>query len=733
MTAESTIYCKVSLIPMKLPTVAVLGIVLSTGAAASAQPSSQPSDSVVLIRVFATVSAEVDEFRKRVEQSDVQVATGTGFIVSPLGHILTNHHLIHPESKTVTIDGRKFEIKTALDRIEVVLPSGQRLDATVFGSDPEVDLAVLAAGAGGLPYLPFGDSDAIERGASVTAFGYPLGEAVEVGRRTTGVAAPQATITPGAVSAVRAGDDEQPRFLQVTNALNPGNSGGPIVDAEGYAVGIVAMKATKADGVGFAIAINRAKDFLERVGLDSALPSRRLALGPAASLSDKGLRLRMPHGYQDLVPGRLRVEAGDRSAGDPVVEVDRVFSRWTLDQMERGVLAGAQVVSGPPYDIDAQARRATKGQVSGRASRTGVDGGRRTMEYRIVSLGSDWIVARYEGTAEAMAFNRSVLKASLESIEVDPLLRAEVQPPQVVARARRAGRVDCGAGRSVRLRAKPGASGIRLDVPGSLRVYRPLCDLGCRRRLDARRGLSRGQTGWELSTVREPCRGQLRVLRAVAAGRNWRRADRVPRAARARSRRGRVAASVAHCADRKMKSVVSVSFAFLALLAPELPSASPDAEWPSFRGPSASGVADGERIPDTWDVARRKEHPMENSAPRARAFEPGRRRRSCFRDDGGEQQGRRDVQARALRRRDSLRGPLVASMEGDRPGPSDGQGSLGARRLRRGTPREAPHQGHVCQSDSRHRRTRGRRVLRVAGTVCLRRPGRSSGRATSAV
>ncbi len=415
---------------MKLPTVAVLGIVLSPGAAASAQPSSQPSDSVVFIRVFATVSAEVDEFRKRVEQSDVQVATGTGFIVSSSGHVLTNHHLIALESKTVTIDGRKFEIRTALDRIEVVLPSGQRLDATVFGSDPEMDLAVLAAGAGGLPYLPFGDSDAIERGASVTAFGYPLGEAVEVGRRTTGVAAPQATITPGAVSAVRAGDDEQPRFLQVTNALNPGNSGGPIVDAEGYAVGIVAMKATKADGVGFAIAINRAKDFLERVGLDSALPSRRLALGPAASLSDKGLRLRMPHGYQDLVPGRLRVEAGDRSAGDPVLEVDRVFSRWTLDQMEQGVLAGGRVVSGPPYEIDGQARRATKGQVSGRASRTGVDGGRRTMEYRIVSLGNDWIVARYEGTAEAMAFNRSVLKGSLVSLEVDPLLRAEMQPPR---------------------------------------------------------------------------------------------------------------------------------------------------------------------------------------------------------------------------------------------------------------------------------------------------------------
>jgi hypothetical protein len=98
--------------------------------------------------------------------------------------------------------------------------------------------------------------------------------------------------------------------------------------------------------------------------------------------------------------------------------------------MEQDVLAGSQVVPGPPYEIDGRARRATKGQVSGRASMTGADGRRRTMEYRIVSLGNDWIVARYEGTAEAMAFNRSVLKGSLLSIEVDLLLRAEVQPPK---------------------------------------------------------------------------------------------------------------------------------------------------------------------------------------------------------------------------------------------------------------------------------------------------------------
>lgn len=169
---------------MRLSTAAMLGVVLLATAPAAAQPSaqSQPSDAVVFIRVFATLSAEVDEFRKKVEQRDFELLTGSGFIVSPSGYVLTSHHLIHLEGRTIEHNGRRFEIKATLERIEIVLASGQRLDATVFGSDPESDLAVLTVGGGGLPYLPLGDSDAIERGTTVTAYGYPLGRSIEVGR-----------------------------------------------------------------------------------------------------------------------------------------------------------------------------------------------------------------------------------------------------------------------------------------------------------------------------------------------------------------------------------------------------------------------------------------------------------------------------------------------------------------------------------------------------------------------
>jgi S1-C subfamily serine protease len=404
---------------------------LVAGSAFAQRPD--PTDAVVFVRVFARVSAEIDEFGKRAERRDLEVATGTGFIVSPSGYVLTNHHVIHLESETITIDGREIEIRKTLERIEVVLASGQRLDATVFGSDPDMDLAVLAVAGAGLPYVPFGDSDAIEPGAGVTAHGFPFGRSLEVGRERTDAAVPQPTVTPGAVSAVRAGDDDERRFLQITNALNPGNSGGPVIDAEGYAVGVVVMRVTKGDSIGFAIAINRVKDFLENVGLDSALPSRRLALAASSPLAEKGLRIRMPHGYQDLLAGRLRVEAGDRPAGDPVLEVDRVFSRWTLEQMERGLLAGGEIVPGPPYEPDSQARRRAKAEVWGRASRVGPDGARRIMEYRLVSLGADWIVARYEGPADAMAFNRSVVKMSLASIDADPLFGPEVRPPRWIS------------------------------------------------------------------------------------------------------------------------------------------------------------------------------------------------------------------------------------------------------------------------------------------------------------
>jgi hypothetical protein len=497
------------------------GAAVSIAAGPAIAQRADPSEAVVFVRVFATISAEVDEFRKKVEKRGVELLTGTGVIVSPVGHVLTSYHLIDLQDRTLEHNGRKYDVSTTLERVEVVLSSGQRLDASVFGSDPENDLAVLTVSGGGeLPFVPLGDSDAVERGTAVTAHGYPLGRSLDIGREQSDTDVPEATITPGAVSAIRDGEHDEAKFLQVTNALNPGNSGGPLIDEDGYAVGIVSMGARKAAGIGFAIPINRAKEFLEKVGLDSALPSRRLTLAASSSLPDKGLRLQLPQGYQDGLPGRLRVEAGDRAAGDPLLRVDRVFSRWTVAQIEQGLLAGGRVVSGPPYESEARGRRIAKGQISGRATRFDPDGRRTGVQSKRV----EGVVGLNRGRAAAARRLRCATLA---------------------ARPRRANRLDPGAGGAGLVREPGRAPGVRLDLPESLCRIGPVRVVGrrCADRPDA--AVSRREEGRQLSDIHRHRRGQLCARRAAFSRRGRGRADRVSCPARARGCRGGLAARVA--------------------------------------------------------------------------------------------------------------------------------------------------------------------------------------------
>ena len=79
--------------------------------------------------------------------------------------------------------------------------------------------------------------------------------------------------------------------------MNPGNSGGPVVNRDGFVVGVVHSKLAKADAIGFAIPINEVKDFVDTIGLDQAMPVRRLRLGPLQNIEGKGLSLRLPEGF----------------------------------------------------------------------------------------------------------------------------------------------------------------------------------------------------------------------------------------------------------------------------------------------------------------------------------------------------------------------------------------------------------------------------------------------------
>jgi S1-C subfamily serine protease len=159
--------------------------------------------------------------------------TGSGFVVTPDGFALSNSHVV---------DRR--------ERLTVNTADGDRLDARLVGDDPATDLALLRIAAGDLPTAELGESASLQVGQLVIAVGNPLGF--------------QSTVSTGVVSALgRTMRGEQGRLIediiQHTAPLNPGNSGGPLVDSHGRVVGINTAIVAMAQALGFALPVDTAK------------------------------------------------------------------------------------------------------------------------------------------------------------------------------------------------------------------------------------------------------------------------------------------------------------------------------------------------------------------------------------------------------------------------------------------------------------------------------------------
>ncbi len=236
-------------------------------------------------------------------------------MISPSGYILTNHHLIAGEDITLYVDGEPLEASIDVQRIEVAFPNEIDSDeperfyrASVEAVDPDFDLALLHIQGANLPYVPLGDSSAIQFGDPVRILGYPLGWGVEVARKSIDRVVPEVTISRGALSAVRRDEQGIPRYLQTDAAVNLGNSGGPVVSTDGFALGVMCARMRGGRGIGFAVPINLVKDFLLEDGFDWMFPVQRLELGPHEVFPGKGLQMRIPVGFSDLSPRLDRVE-----------------------------------------------------------------------------------------------------------------------------------------------------------------------------------------------------------------------------------------------------------------------------------------------------------------------------------------------------------------------------------------------------------------------------------------
>ncbi len=228
---------------------------------------------------------------------------GSGVLYTPDGYLLTNSHVV---------SGAKT--------FHATLADGRAFEAALVGEDPPTDLAVLRLPASGLPHAELGSSAALRVGQLVVAIGNPLGY--------------QATVTAGIVSALgrtlRARSGRLIESVIQTDApLNPGNSGGPLVDAKSRVVGINTAVAGWAQGICFAIGIDTAVHVATRLMRDGRVRRSRLKLSAQTIVLDRRVARELGRSNSNAVMV-LDVEPGGPAAraamnkGDVILTFDNV-------------------------------------------------------------------------------------------------------------------------------------------------------------------------------------------------------------------------------------------------------------------------------------------------------------------------------------------------------------------------------------------------------------------------
>jgi len=251
-----------------------------------------------------------------------QEGNGSGFIFAPDGFVLTNSHVVHGSN-----------------RIEAVLVDGRRYSADLVGDDPDTDLAVVRVHESGLPAARLGDSDALRVGQVAIAIGNPLGF--------------QTTVTTGVVSAVgRSLRSQSGRLIdnviQTDAALNPGNSGGPLINTRGEVVGVNTAIILGAQGLCFATPINTAQYVVPRLIRDGRIHRGWLGIaGQNTKVPPHAAHLLGIAGQQGVLvvavePGSPAERAGIRERdllveldGKPVSSVDDLHRQLTEERIGR--------------------------------------------------------------------------------------------------------------------------------------------------------------------------------------------------------------------------------------------------------------------------------------------------------------------------------------------------------------------------------------------------------------
>ena len=271
---------------------------------AAPQPTLTDEQAEAFLDAYSTAVVTVAE---RVSPSVVNIATekdvtvdgrqgrrvqtmpsgGSGVVIAPDGYILSNSHVVHGARS-----------------LEVTMADGRTLPARLIGDDPAIDRDVIQTTVSGLQAAQLGNSDVLRPGQLVIAIGNPLGF--------------QATVTAGVVSALgRSLRSSTGRLIenviQTDAALNPGNSGGPLVDSRGQVVGINTAIIQGAQGICFAVPVNTARWVAGMLMKEGRI--RRAYLGVSAESRPIHVRVAREHGLPSpLAVGVLSVAAGSPAA-----------------------------------------------------------------------------------------------------------------------------------------------------------------------------------------------------------------------------------------------------------------------------------------------------------------------------------------------------------------------------------------------------------------------------------
>ncbi|HEU4881183.1 MAG TPA: trypsin-like peptidase domain-containing protein [Longimicrobium sp.] len=243
--------------------------------------------------------------------------SGSGFVISPDGYILTNNHVVE-----------------GADRVNVILADKREFEARVVGRDANTDIAVVKVDARNLPTVRLGDADALEVGDWVLALGYPL----DLGQTTTaGIVSAKGR----SIGIMGRSGAEAPleHFIQTDAAINPGNSGGPLVDLQGRVVGINSAIASPTgfySGYGFAVPINLARRVAEDLMRDGRVhrPMIGVEIRDATSADAEVFRLPSPDGAVVAAEPRGPAAGAGLRLGDVIVAVDGQAVRSSGDLME---------------------------------------------------------------------------------------------------------------------------------------------------------------------------------------------------------------------------------------------------------------------------------------------------------------------------------------------------------------------------------------------------------------